>query len=304
MTAIGKIIAIQGKRINVYFNGKIYQSNIRGKLLKDRLDANPVAVGDNVSIVIGDNDTVTIEKILDRKQVLARPDILVKGKTQVFATNLDQLVVVSSTRSPDFKPGLIDRFLVSAEIEKLKAAIVINKIDLASKEEFISYANAWESAGYQVVFTSAKNHLGLDSFKKLLYEKSSVLTGHSGVGKSSLLNAIQPDLNLQTRQISRYSGKGVHTTSSVIMYPLENSGWVVDTPGLKIFGLSGIGKKRLYECFPEIRDHEENCRFADCSHINEPDCAIKESVKNGRISEFRYQSYKKFWQQMDNQTLT
>jgi len=299
LTVNGKIIAIQGKRIKVYYDSKVYESYVRGKLLKDRLDASPVAVGDNVLISIGENDTVTIEKILPRRQILARPDILVKGKKQVIATNLDQLVIISSTRSPDFKPGLIDRFLVSAEIEKLTAAVVINKIDLALENEFAMYSDAWESVGYNVVFTSAKDHLGLNGFKKLLNEKSSVLAGHSGVGKSSLLNAIQPQLDLQTKQISRHSGRGVHTTSSVIMYPLEAGGWVVDTPGLKIFGLQGIDKKHLYRCFPEIRDHDDDCRFADCSHINEPDCAIKDSVTTGKISEFRYQSYKKFWQQID-----
>jgi len=256
-----------------------------------------VAVGDNVEISISDDGIASIEKVLPRRQILSRPDILVKGKKQVIAVNLDQLVVIVSTKDPRFKPGLVDRFLISAEIEKLKTAIVINKVDLADPEDFSIYARGWESAGYRVIFTSALDGSGLTDFENLLKNKSSTLAGHSGVGKSSLLNAIQPDLNIRTRRISKTSGRGVHTTTSVIMHPLTFGGWVADTPGLKVFGLAGATKSNLNTFFPEMNNYAD-CRFSDCIHLNEPDCAVKAAVKSGEMSEFRYNNYKKIYEKL------
>ncbi|MCP4582537.1 MAG: ribosome small subunit-dependent GTPase A [candidate division Zixibacteria bacterium] len=293
----GKVIAAFGKYIKVYHDTTEYNCTIRGKLLKKQLNSSPVAVGDNVEISIGNDGIASIEKVLPRRQLLSRPDILVKGKKQVIAVNLDQLVIITSTKDPQFKPGLIDRFLICAEIEKLQAAVVINKVDLADPKEFLVYAEAWESAGYRVIFTSALNGSGLTEFANLLKDKSSTLAGHSGVGKSSLLNAIQPQLNIRTKQISKTSGKGVHTTTSVIMHPLTFGGWVADTPGLKVFGLSGATRSNLCTFFPEMTEHDD-CRFNDCVHLNEPDCAVKAAVESGNISEFRYNNYKKIYEQL------
>ncbi len=296
----GKAVAAYGKYIKVFHEGKEYIATIRGKLLKEQLCSSPVAVGDNVEFSLDAGDRAVIEKILSRKQYLARPDALVKGKLQVIAANLDQLVIITSMKKPKFKPGLVDRFLVSAESENLKAAIVINKIDLADPDKFLDYADAWRMLGYPVIFTSAKTGAGLDGLITLFKDKSSVLAGHSGVGKSSLLNAIQPSLNLRTKEISKATGKGTHVTTSVIMYALDFGGWVTDTPGLKIFGLSGINKNNLLYHFPEIKDRTGKCRFNNCLHINEPDCAVKSAVDSGEIYEFRYLSYKRIWEKLES----
>jgi ribosome biogenesis GTPase len=267
--------------------------------LKKKLSSSPVAVGDNVEVIINKEKSAIIERVLPRQQILARPDPLSAGKEQLIAVNLDQLVIVTSAQNPSFKAGLIDRFLVSAERENLKSVVVINKIDLAGKSEFIGFADAWRKLGYRVIFTSAKKKTGLSDLVEILKDKESALAGHSGVGKSSLINAIQPNLDIKTRQISQASGRGVHTTTSVMMYPLDFGGWVVDTPGLKVFGLTGIDRKNLASYFPEINELSSDCRFSDCQHINEPDCAVKRAVDNKKIFSARYESYKRLWQQLE-----
>ncbi|MCD6163030.1 MAG: ribosome small subunit-dependent GTPase A [candidate division Zixibacteria bacterium] len=295
----GKIIAIFGKDIKLYHQGDVYNASIRGKLLKEYQLISPVAVGDNVEFKITIKGQVVIENVLPRKQYLARPGKLVKGKVQVIAANLDQLVIISSTQNPNFKPGLIDRFLVSALNEKLKAVIVINKIDLTEKNIHNDYLDAWRSVGFPAIYTSAKTGEGIEKLISLLKGKSSAMAGHSGVGKSSLLNAIKPSLKLATKKISKASGRGVHTTSSVIMFPLDSDSWVVDTPGIKVFGLTGIDKNNLFQNFPEMAELSGKCRFNNCLHISEPDCAVKKAVETGSINKFRYLSYKRIWEQLD-----
>ena len=289
----GKVIAVHGRLQKIYGQGIIYTSILRGKILKDQLSSSPIVVGDNVEFLIGPDGQATIEKILPRRQFLARPDLLVKGQTQIIAANLDQLVVVSSTRAPRFKPGLIDRFIVNAEYENLQPAIVINKTDLADSSGFTDYAKVWRKLGYPVVFTSAKTGEGLPGLLDVLKEKSSVFAGHSGVGKSSLLNALDSRLQLKTREISEATGRGVHTTTSVIMYPLACGGWVTDTPGLKVFGLTGFKREYIPDCFLEMRKLKASCRFSDCIHISEPGCLVKAAVESGEIARFRYESYLK-----------
>ncbi len=238
--------------------------------------------------------------MLPRKQYLARPDLLVKNKVQIIAANLDQLVIVSSTKEPQFKPGLVDRFLISAKSEELEAIVVINKIDLTNQTEFQAYADAWSSLGYHTLFTSAKTGYGMNELIPYLKTKSSVLAGHSGVGKTSLINAIQPSLNLNTREISRSTGKGVHATASVVMFPLDFGGWIADTPGIKVFGLTGINKANLCQYFPEMTKHDGECKFNNCLHLSEPGCVIKKAVKTGDIHEFRYLSYKRIFEQLND----
>jgi ribosome biogenesis GTPase len=258
-----------------------------------------VAAGDNVEVSFETNDVVAIEKVLPRRQYLSRPDLLNPDKKKIIAANLDQLVIVVSTKDPPFRAGLVDRFLVSAEKESLKAIIVINKIDLSNRKRFAEYEKNWILLGCEQVYTSAMNGAGIDDLKSILRNKTSALAGHSGVGKSSLLNVIQPSLNIKTQKISRASGKGVHTTTSVVFYPLDIGGWVADTPGLKVFGLTGITRKNLDRFFPDFAEKIDRCKFADCLHISEPDCAVKQAVATGEIFESRYQSYLKLWNQLD-----
>jgi ribosome biogenesis GTPase len=273
---------------------------VPGKLFKDRPTSSPIAVGDDVELQLQSDDTVLIEKVLPRKQYLIKPGLLSPDKRQVMAANLDQLVIVSSTENPKFKAGLIDRFLVSAEKEHLPAIIVINKIDLRPATEFDDYKRIWNKIGYRVLFTSAIAKTGLTDLVEALTDKSSALAGHSGVGKSSLLNAIQSSLHLKTAGISKSTGRGVHTTTSVVFHHLDFGGWVADTPGLKVFGIVDIARKDLYRCFPEFNDHIDNCRFTNCQHIDEPGCGIKQAIESGDIARQRYNSYYKLWQQLDN----
>lgn len=295
----GKIIAIFGKDIKLYCNGDIYNALLRGKLLKEFKYVSPVAVGDNVEFKIRANGQAVIENVLPRSQYLARPVALVKGKVQVIAANLDQLVIISSIQNPKFKPGLIDRFLVSAINENLKAVIVLNKIDLAEKNIYSDYLDVWRSLGYPAIYTSAITGEGIEELLSLLKGKSSAMAGHSGVGKSSLLNAIKPSLNLATKEVSKYSDRGVHTTSSVVMFPLDNDSWVADTPGIKVFGLTGLDKKNLFLSFPEMTEFNDCCKFNNCLHISEPGCAVKKAVETGSISKFRYLSYIRIWEQLE-----
>jgi len=255
----------------------------------------PVAVGDNIEFELDQSGLALIERVLPRKHFLVRPDVYLKERWQVIAANLDQLVIITSTAEPAFKPGLVDRFLVSAEHDNLEALIVLNKIDLEETPHSRAVAEIWQSLGYEVICTSAKSGEGIDRLEAALKDKTSALTGHSGVGKSALINAIDPTLLIKTAEISAATGKGIHTTSLVRMFPLEIGGWVVDTPGLKVFAFSNIEPHQLMRYFPEFARYESQCRFANCEHLNEPSCAVKEAVSKGEIAQFRYQDYEKFW---------
>jgi ribosome biogenesis GTPase len=289
----GRVTALLGKTIKVYAGGAEYDAVLRGRLLQQIRDSSPLAVGDNVRLHRTDKGDLLIEDIKPRQQVLARPDVFYESKTQIIAANLDQIVIISSVDSPVFKPGLIDRFLVTAETQNLPAVIIINKDDLPDEINTQFYAGIWMELGYKTIYTSARTPSGLDNLVRVLRHKTSVLAGHSGVGKSSLLNAIQANLNLKIRNISEATGKGVHATTAVRMFYLDLDGWVIDTPGIKLFGLAGIRKKHLSENFPEMMKMFGKCKFGDCLHLNEPGCAIKEAVKAGAIAQFRYKSYQR-----------
>jgi ribosome biogenesis GTPase / thiamine phosphate phosphatase len=287
----GRVIAIYGPRIVIQSDDRQFEAIASGKLKHDSKGSSLVAVGDYVEFSPGTGKTATLDKIKQRKTMISRPAVEREGMLQVIVANIDRLVIVTSVISPELKPGLIDRFLVIAFKEKLFPVIVINKIDLAEPMEFKEHIETWRGIGSKVICTSAVSGSGIEDLGALLHDGTSVIAGHSGVGKSSLLNRLNPELHIKTSDISKYSGKGVHTTSRVNMFRLFPDGWVVDTPGLKDLGLADVTKKNLHRFFPEFSNFEDSCQFSNCVHVGEPLCGVKMALKEKKIAEFRYQNY-------------
>lgn len=277
--------------------GKFRNARIKGVFkIEDITSTNPVSVGDEVEIETESEteNTVVITKIHDRRNYINRQSPRFKHQHHIVAANIDQSILVATLKEPKTSQGFIDRFLVASEMYHVPAVILINKTDLFKKneeEQFEKWKQMYESIGYKVNGTSVKKNEGIDEIEELLKNKISLLSGHSGVGKSSFLNLILPDLNLKTADISGWSGKGQHTTTFAEMFDLPFGGRIIDTPGMREFGLVDIAKQELSHYFPEMRDQLVNCQFNNCLHINEPGCAIKKSVINGAINEDRYISY-------------
>jgi ribosome biogenesis GTPase len=237
-----------------------------------------------------------VEAVLPRQSVLARPDPFYSHLQQVIVANVDQLLVVASWRDPALWFELVDRYLITAERNNLSPVICVNKIDLAEDPgEYRAALRPYQSLGHQVFFTSALTGEGVGELRQSLRGQTTVLAGMSGVGKSSLLNAMQPGLEIHTREVSDHSREGRHTTAQVSLLKLESGGFVVDTPGIREFGLSGLRRAELASFYPEIAAVEWKCRFGDCSHTHEPGCAVKEAVRKGRVSGVRYHSYTRIY---------
>lgn len=233
----------------------------------------------------------TIAEILPRRSQLARRSPGSARGERVVVANVDQVVVVFAIAHPEPHVRMLDRFLVIAEANGLAARVVVNKVDLDAPAERHAQFAAYEALGYPVHFTSCTAGRGLEVLHDALRDRTSVLTGPSGVGKSSLMNAMYPGLDLRVGAISASVDKGRHTTVGAFMHPLPDGGFVVDTPGLREVGLWGIPAERVASCFPEIRERQSECRFADCRHLAEPDCAVRAALSNGDIAEHRYESY-------------
>lgn len=251
----------------------------------------PVAVGDVVSFIDSGDGTGMITEVIPRRTKLSRLAPGAKPLEQVLAANLDQIVTVFAAASPTPKWGLLDRYLASAESSGLPVVICITKADLA-KEGFKDELRVYEKIGYSTVLTSAVAGAGLEELKELLRGRLSVLIGKSGVGKTTLLNAVQPGLGLRVGEISDSTGKGKHITSYLEMFELDFGGSIIDTPGMREFGFWGVNMKDIAHLFPEMRPYIGKCRFGvGCSHSHEPECAVKEAVEAGRIAPGRYKSY-------------
>ncbi len=297
---LGVVLEIAKDLCRVSVDGRAVLCDIRGTLTAEGTGfTNIVAVGDRVLISLPEADHGWVERVLQRRSALARPDSFYSHLRQIIAANMDRLLIVASWREPHIWRELIDEYLVAAARNNLEAIICVNKIDLVEDmAECRAAVQAYAGLGYRLLFTSAKTGAGVDDLRQVLLGKTTVLAGLSGVGKSSLLSAVQPGLKLRTRAVSTYSGEGRHTTKQVTMLPLHEGGYVVDTPGIREMGLRELYRDELVEYYPEILAASANCRFADCSHVNEQECAVKAAVAGGHIAGWRYDNYVKLYEKL------
>lgn len=274
-----------------------FNARIKGVLkIGGITSTNPIAVGDLVEADMeneGEN-TITITSIHDRKNYIARVSPHNKNQHHIIASNLDQCMLFATLREPKTSLGFIDRFLVTAEAYHIPSIIVFNKSDVYRKKELDKFDELklrYEGIGYRVLSMSVEKNLGMEDVHDLLKDKATLLSGHSGVGKSSFINSLLPELSLRTQYVSGWSGKGLHTTTFAEMFDLPYGGRIIDTPGIRELGLVDISKQELSHYYPEMRARINDCQFNNCLHINEPGCAVKDAVANGEISEDRYVSY-------------
>lgn len=277
--------------------GKSFNARIKGVFKIDGITStNPIAVGDIVEIEHENEleNSVMITEIHDRRNYIARQSPSHRMQHHIVAANVDQSLLVATLREPRTSQGFIDRFLVSCEAFHVPAIIVFNKADLyrtKEKDRFADMRDMYEEIGYKVVLTSTETGEGIEDIKSLLVGKVTLMSGHSGVGKSSLINLLIPELELKTQTVSGWSGKGMHTTTFAEMFDLPGGGRIIDTPGMREFGIVHIERQELSHYFPEMRDRLQGCQFNNCLHLNEPGCAIKEAVSNEEIHLERYISY-------------
>ena len=279
-------------------SGRSWNARTKGVLkLEDITSTNPVAVGDWVDFEIESDaqNTALIDQILPRHNYINRQSPRHKHQHHIVAANLDQTVLVVTLREPRTSQGFIDRFLVAAEMYHVKPVLVFNKSDLYRAKElqlFEALRDMYRPLGYPVLLVSAEKQEGLDELNAVLKDKTTLMSGHSGVGKSSLLNVLFPGMNRKTQDVSGWSGKGQHTTTFAEMFDLPQGGKIIDTPGMREFGIVDLSKQELSHYFPEMKDLIQQCQFNNCLHSNEPGCAIKAAVNQGMIHEDRYVSYR------------
>ena len=276
--------------------GQAYDCRLRGSFrMKGNKSTNPIAVGDRVSFIVETSDnTGVITEIKDRKNCIVRRSTKLSKQTHVIAANIDQNCLVVTLGFPRTSTGFIDRILVTSEAYHIPAVIIFNKIDLYN-DELWEYHNEikgmYEKVGYRCLEISARENRNIDQVRELVKDKTTLFTGHSGVGKSALINAIDPELKLRVGDVSQWSMKGKHTTTFAEIFPFAQGGYIIDTPGIKEFGMVNFSKEEISHFFPEMRNVLHGCRFANCTHEHEPSCAVKQAVADGIIDEVRYQNY-------------
>jgi len=305
-TGYGTVVELHARKCLVVTDtdGQKITCMLRGKLFeKMQGHTKPVAVGDRVGYKIT-TETAALEEILPRKNALTRPAIGRHEEIQTIAANIDRMIIVASIKDPPLKTGLIDRFLVAAALEEIDCIICLNKIDLiedgSNDIKLLEETHTlYKGIGYQVLVTSALNALGTDSLKQVLSQGISLLAGHSGVGKSTLLNTIDPRLKLKTGSISARQRKGKHTTTQVSLLQLAGGGFVVDTPGIREFGIFQIKPSDLGHFFPDIAKFLSGCQYHDCTHRHEPGCAVLKALEDGKIVPDRYKSYLRIINDLD-----
>lgn len=284
--------------------GQTLKCRLRGKMrLEESGKTNPVAVGDRVMLHLDEHEEAVITEVLPRTNQIIRKATNLSRQHQVLAANIDQVMIVASLSRPRISPGFIDRYLVTAEAYGIEAVLVLNKSDLWTPEEWQqsqTLASIYAHAGYLVINTSAQCGDGLEVMHRLLQSKTTLLSGFSGVGKSSLLNKLFGQLKLRTGEVSQYSSKGTHTTTFAQMFSPEPNLRIIDTPGIKEWGLAEIEGYELSHHFPEFRNYIPQCHFHTCTHTHEPICAVREAVELGQVSMQRYKSYLSMLSNEDN----
>jgi ribosome biogenesis GTPase len=288
--------------------GQMIRCRLRGKFklsIDDKKVTNPIAVGDNIVWEWenqGENTGIIVE-ILPRENYIIRKSVHKTAHGHILAANLDQAVLLATLALPRTSLGFIDRFLVTAESFRIPTKIVFNKIDILEEDGFEyldELKGLYAKLGYACFFTSTLEHKGIEEFRALLQGKKTLLSGHSGVGKSTLVNSIAPDLQLRTSEVSSFANKGVHTTTFAEMFEIAPDTFIIDTPGIKELGLIDIDKEEICHFFPEMRDLLNLCKYHNCLHLNEPQCAVLKAVEEGRIAESRYASYLSMIEDSDN----
>lgn len=293
----GTVIRTTGSHYTVKNDsGQEFECCIKGRFkISGIKSTNPVAIGDKVGFLPSDSTSYgLICEIEPRKNYIIRKATKLSKQTHVIAANIDSAMLIVTAVLPRTSTGFIDRFLLTCEAYGIPCILVFNKIDLYD-EEIRAYGDyiksIYEKVGYTCIETSAVEHLGLEELKRLLQDRTTLLAGHSGVGKSALINAIDPRLNLKTSDISLSNLKGRHTTTFAQMFPLAFGGNIIDTPGVKSFGMVDFSAEEVARYYPEMRQRLKECRYYNCTHIHEPDCAIKKAVESGEIAQERYQNY-------------
>ncbi len=297
------VLKSTGSNYIVKYNNEIINCKIKGKFrIKGIRTTNPVAVGDIVDIEQLNNSN-TIVNIHQRKNYIIRKATNLSKESHIIAANIDQAILLATMAAPVTELQFIDRFLITAEAYKIPAKIIFNKTDIYMPEliDYMRYImKIYQDIGYQCLEISVKKNTNIDKVVELLKDKKTVITGNSGVGKSSLINAIDDSLNLKISEISEAYLTGKHTTTFAEMFELKTGGYIIDTPGIKGFGIIDMQKSEIPKYFPEMFELLSNCKFYNCSHIHEPNCAVKEAVENNKIAQFRYLNYISMMQDSDS----
>ncbi len=306
MSNKGRIIRSTGSwyQVELLDTGKRIDCRLVGKIRQDDLiTTNPIAVGDIVELDMKEGEPI-ICKVEPRKNYIARQSPRKKHDIHLLASNIDQAIIISTIVYPDLKLGFIDRFILMTEPRDIPVYLVFNKADLYSEQDMeIYYAVKfiYERIGYTCLLVSAIDRTGLEELKTLLANKISLIAGQSGVGKSSLINAIESGLDLRTGEISDHSGKGQHTTTFAEMLPFSFGGAIIDTPGIKSLSFNNMEVLDVVHNYKEFFEISDGCKFSNCTHRNEPGCAVKQAIENGLISELRYSTYLQILDEIEDQ---